>query len=244
MLEIRIGLCIAMLALAAIIDLRNREIPDKIWIGFGATGLALVFVELLSGNMDVASRALGPELFRYVMDIGIISAAGYGIYRSGLVGGADSKALIVVAVLLFSFRANYSIHDLPALTVLTNAVVLSLGHLVYNTARNLVDAMKGGRIFEGFEEEGGLRKALAVVTGFRTSSRRGFLFAMEEYNESGKKKFLFNPAAYDDFVSSEQGGRIWVTQALPFIVYITLGFLVAVFYGDLIGKIILTALGA
>ena len=244
MLEIRIGLCIAMLALAAIIDLRKREIPDKIWIGFGGAGLAVVVVELLSGNGDVASNALGAELFRYILDIGIISAAGYGIYRSGLVGGADSKALIVVAVLLFSFRANYSIHDLPALTVLTNAVMLSLGHLVYNAARNLADVMRGGRIFEGFEAEGGMRKALAVVTGFRTDSRRGFLFAMEEHDESGKKKFLFNPAAYGDFVNSEKAGRIWVTQALPFIVYITLGFLTAVFYGDLMGTIIRSAIGA
>jgi len=240
MLEVRIGLCIAMLALAAIIDIRKREIPDKIWLGFGGAGLALVLVEILGGNTGIAPGALGREIFRYILDIGIISAAGYGIYRSGLVGGADSKALIVVAVLLFSFRANYSIHDLPALTVLTNAVLLSLGHLVYNVARNLAAVIRGERIFEGFEQEGGIRKALAAVTGFRTSSRRGFLFSMEEQDESGRKKFRFNPTAYDDFVTSNEGGRIWVTQALPFIVYITLGLLVTLFYGDVIGAIIRT----
>jgi archaeal preflagellin peptidase FlaK len=243
--ELRITACIAMLALAAIIDVKKREIPDKIWLGFGAFGALLAILQFTSGPDDVlfGSPPSINALFPYLLGIGIMAPIGYAVYKTGLFGGADSKALVALAVLMPTYDgALFKIHGFTALTVLTNALIISMSQLVFNSARNLVAIAKGVPIFEGIEE-GTARKALAFAMGYRSTSAQGYLFPMEGIDESGKRKFAFNPARYDEFVEEQEDQQtsqrpMWVTQALPFIVYIALGFGVALTIGDIFGAII------
>ena len=253
--EIRILACGAMLVLASAIDIKKREIPDKVWLGFGGFGILMAVLDVLNGTLRLGipfqpEGAGGSNLTSYILSIGIIAPIAYAIYRTGLYGGADSKALIVIAILVPPFVIGSlnvaTIHGFSALTVLTNAVILSIAHIGYNILRNGLALAKGSRLFEGFEESPG-RKALAFAIGYRTLAPRGYLYAMECLDQdSGKRKFRFSPAAYDDFVEEQHeetdqgtvpvernnGKGVWVTQALPFIVYIAAGFLATLFVGD------------
>jgi len=255
--EVRILACGTMLLLAAVIDIKKREIPDKVWLGFGSFGILMAVLDVLNGTfrLGIAFQSDGAEgnnLMNYFISVGIIAPIAYAIYRTGLYGGADSKALIVIAILVPPFIIGSlnvaTIHGFSALTVFTNAVILSITHICYNMIRNGLALAKGLRLFEGFEESTG-RKALAFAIGYRSSAPRGYLYSMEcEDQDSGKRKFRFNPAAYDDFVREEEqyeetfkaaipfernnGKGIWVTQALPFIVYIAAGFLATLLVGD------------
>ncbi len=248
-IELRIAACAAMLIVAAVIDIRKREIPDKIWLGFGGFGLLLTALEFS------IQQSLTP-LFSYALGIGIITPIAFLVYKTGLFGGADSKALITIAILFpwFNEGIQFKIHDFTAFTVLTNALLISMSQLAFNAVRNLMALARGRRIFDGIEESA-TRKALAFATGYSTSSSSGYLFPMEMIDESGKRKFVFNPARYEEFLgedieqddqsgelltasSTSQPREIWVTQALPFIVYLAIGFALAITVGDLLGAII------
>ena len=251
-----------MLAIASIIDIKKREIPDKIWLGFGGFGILMAILETLNGTLQMSipiqsqpgTFTANNNLFNYLVGIGIIAPIAYAIYRTGLYGGADSKAIILIAVLIPpSIIVNLNvamIHGFSGLTVLTNAVILSLATLCYNTIRNSLELAKGSKLFEGFEEST-IRKALAFAVGFRTHTPRGYLYSMESIDEgSGKRKFIFNPGAYEDFVEEEHTSlsgefvrstgaeRVWVTQALPFIVYIAAGFIMMLLVGDFMALLI------
>jgi archaeal preflagellin peptidase FlaK len=265
LIELRIAACAAMLLIAAIIDIKKREVPDKIWVGFGAFGAllaALEFTGLTNGIFgNTSTTNASNQLVGYFLGIGLMAPIGYVIYKTGLFGGADSKALIAIAVLVPSFgggiisTASY-FHEFAAFTILTNALIISMVQLVFNSARNTIALTRGERIFEGIEESTP-RKILAFVIGYRSKDAHGYLFPMEGIDELGKRMFSFNPAKYDEFIDDgeedvvvatevdgesgvevkENNDGIWVTQALPFIVYIAIGFVIAVTFGDLLGLV-------
>jgi len=257
LIEVRIAICAAMLILAAMIDWKKREIPDKIWVGFGAVGVTLIVIEfvfptLIPTNSLITSpsnslemdKAPISKLFNYLLGIGIILPIAYGIYKTSLFGGADSKALIAIAVLLPAYDGMlFKLHDFVAMTVLTNALIISMSYVLYNIAKNSLEIARGKRIFEGFEESAS-RKALAFTMGHRSTSEKGYLFAMEGYDGSGKHKFVFNPAQYDDFVvPTEKKDPLWVTSAMPFIVFLAVGFGITIFLGDLLAVLMSGAFG-
>jgi len=224
-LEIRIIACAAMLVLASVMDLKKREISDKVWVSFAGLGLLITAIEFSSNSTN---------LFQYGLGVAITVPIAYGIYRTGLFGGADAKALVAIAMLVPFYDMPFKIHGFTSLTVLTNATILTLANVVHNIVRNSIDLVKGKAVFEGFEESG-LRKALAFITGFKAAAPNGYLFAMES-NYSGKRRFNFHPAGYYDYVSTNSK-NLWVTPALPFIVYMAFGFLSMIIFGDLIALI-------
>jgi archaeal preflagellin peptidase FlaK len=245
LIELRLAACAAMLVVAAIIDIKKREIPDKIWLGFGGLGVVLATLEF--SNSSTSSSLM----FKYILGIGIVCPIAYSVYKTGLFGGADSKALIAIAILFpwFNEWALFKLHGFTALTVLSNALLVSMLQLAFNATRNLIALAQGRSIFEGIDESAG-RKVLALATGYRTNSLSGYLFPMETIDKSGRRKFVFNPARYEEFVveqdvcdpiftySKSQEKGMWVTQALPFILYLAVGFALTVTVGDLLGAII------
>ncbi|RMF32348.1 MAG: A24 family peptidase [Candidatus Nitrosothermus koennekii] len=219
MLEIRIAICLVMLIIASIMDLKKREISDKVWIISGSIGIILLIID--HSNLD---------LF-YAISLGIVSIIAYAIYGTGMFGGADAKALVVISLLLPYYEINNSIHNIPALTVLTNGVILTIVNVFHNIIRNSIDILRGNKIFDGFNEPLS-RKILAFILGFKAKKINGYLFLMEDEG----KRFRFHVNAYDDFV--EDARDVWVTAALPFIIYMTIGFVIMLIYGDIVGSII------
>ena len=59
MLEIRLVACTVMLILASILDLKNREISDKVWIVFGGLGLILTSFEFIVNSLNLLQFGIG-----------------------------------------------------------------------------------------------------------------------------------------------------------------------------------------
>ena len=226
-----IAACACMLAIASILDIKSREIPDKVWLAFGGAGLLITVAAVLDGSLPYGV-SLPAFLVRHAIGIAIISAIGYAAYRTGLLGGADPKALVTIAILIPTLEPAARLHDIVALTVFTNALIVSLAGMLCNVARNALSVARGVPIFDGVAESG-VRKALAFAVGFPASSSGKYLFAMEDRDELGRRRFVFNPARYNDFAQPSDK-RMWVTQALPFIVYIGIGFALTLVAGDLL----------
>lgn len=242
-LELRIATCACMLAVASILDIRSREIPDKVWLIFGGIGATLTAIELLdtpTGNRIAFS-------VHYAIGIALMSSIGYATYRAGLFGGADPKALLAIAVILPTYSAGYfTLHDFAAISILSNALIASITAMLYNVIRNSISVARGVPIFEGMSE-GRMKRALAFAVGFPSSSPGKYVFEMEATDDTGNRRFRFNPASYGDFAPSGQQQeeesknrrRTWVTPALPFIVYIGIGFVINLVIGDLFALLLL-----
>ena len=213
---LRIIIASSMLFIATVIDIKKREVHDSLWIVYGIISIILVIPELQNTDM----------LTQIGMSVGIISPISLLLWRIGLFGGADAFALIVLAglapfAMLFEFQVT-------PLTTLLNASLFSLIILPINAVRNIYAILTKQNIFEGFEESKH-RMILACFVGIKQNAPR-HSFSIEE-NVGNIKKFKFTPSHAEnaEFCKSN---HTWVTPGIPFLLYITAGFIMQIFFGD------------
>ena len=88
------------------------------------------------------------------------------------------------------------------------------------------------KIFEGFENEKLYRKIFALLIGYKTKKIKKRFATSIEKNINGKKKFVFSLLENEiEFIENE---NIWVTPSLPLIVFILIGYIVNILYGDIL----------
>jgi len=214
---IGIGLALTMLIVGSIIDVWKREIHDYYWIGFGVLGFLFVFIsEDLTSNLLTIGFAL------------IIAPFAILMWRLGLFGGADAFALIAIAVI--APLATISENQITPFTTLSNAAILFVVPFLINITRNIIAKIKGENIFEGFDESTG-KKIAASLMGYKAKNPK-FGFAIEK-TEKGKKKFYFalHHAENQEFCTKQ---NTWITPGVPYLLLITAGFIIQIFYGDII----------
>ncbi len=214
---IGIGLALIMLIVGSIIDVWKREIHDYYWIGFGTVGFLLVFI----------SSDLIPNLLTIGFAL-IIAPFVILMWRIGLFGGADAFALIALAVI--APMATISENIITPFTTLSNAVILFLIPFLINVIRNIVSQSKGENIFDGFDENVG-KKFAAILIGYKAKNPK-FGFAIEK-TVNGKKKFdlAFQHAENQEFCTKP---NTWITPGIPYLLLITGGFILQLFYGDIL----------
>jgi preflagellin peptidase FlaK len=228
-LDLNIFLAALMLLLTSYLDMKKREVPDKVWIIFGAIGVILQIYEV---EFSIT------KLFYLILAIVLSAVIGMGIFFAGLYGGADGKALIVLAVLFPFVNPHVGVYPVAPLIVLTNGILLSMLLPLSLFFLNIVRIIRGRDIFEGFSEPLH-RKILAAFLGYKSKGKpRDFQFSMEKKEENqeggGGKKFDFS-LMQEEFETSP---GTWVTPGIPLLVFFTAGFFVLLFYGDLVISVI------
>jgi preflagellin peptidase FlaK len=214
---IGIGLALTMLILGSIIDVWKREIHDYYWIVFGSVGFLLVFID--------------PNIISNLLTIGfalIIAPFVILVWRLGLFGGADAFALIALAVI--APMVTISENAVTPFTTLSNAAILFIFPFLINLMRNIVAQIKGNNIFEGFDESM-IKKIIAVLIGYKAKNPK-FGFAIEKI-ENGKKKInlTIHHAENQEFCTKP---NTWITPGIPYLLLITGGFILQLFYGDIL----------
>ena len=214
---IGIGLALTMLIVGSIIDVWKREIHDFYWIGFGVFGFLLVFI---SSDLIFNLLTIGFAL--------IIAPFVILMWRLGLFGGADAFALIALAVI--APMATISENPITPFTALSNAAILFVIPFLMNVLRNTIAQIKGEQIFEGFDESVG-KKIVAILMGYKAKNPK-FGFAIEK-TENGKKKLDlgFHHAEHQEFCTKP---NTWITPGIPYLLLITGGFVIQIFYGDVL----------
>ena len=217
-----IALALTMLIVGSIIDIRKREIHDYYWIGFGSVGFLLLFID--------------PDLVPNLLTIGfalIIAPFVILLWRMGLFGGADAFALIALAVI--APMVTFSENAVTPFTTLSNAAILFVIPLLINVMRNVIAQIKGENIFEEFDASTA-KKSAAILMGYRAKNPR-FGFAIEK-TENGMKKFdlAMHHAENQEFCTKP---NTWITPGIPYLLLIAGGFIIQLFYGDIIlGRIL------
>ncbi|PCN49923.1 hypothetical protein B6U99_07185 [Candidatus Geothermarchaeota archaeon ex4572_27] len=231
----RASIAIAALAYASWSDLRSREVSDVVWIALVVAAAPMVALEAYTGHLP---------LHLLLGSIAVSLALGAIIYLLGLFGGADAKALWCLGVALPtpppSPARPMPVSPIFTLSVFDNTVALAALTSIYALIRNLAYWARGGRLFEGLSEPLH-RRALAMLIGYKVDPSRvregGFYFLMEEVVE-GRRRLklgaLLRAAKAEEFVREGLSGEVWATPALPMIVYMLAGLVVALTVGDLV----------
>jgi preflagellin peptidase FlaK len=218
---VRIFLCIIMLSIATVFDIRKREISDLIWVVFGTLSIGIIF--LYSSPTE--------EILKVGISAMVIPVA-FLIWRVGFFGGADAFAIITISILAPGISLTETI--ITPFSTLTNAISLSLITILVNITRNVASLLLGKNIFDGFDETA-TKKILAMFIGYRASNPK-YAFSMEQETTHGKKlNIALHHAENSEFCNRKD---TWVSPAVPYMMYITAGFIAQLFMGDILLKII------
>ena len=216
-MHLRIILAVTMLGIASYTDIVKREISDYIWVIFGVASIGLIFLE---PQLDETLFAIGISM--------IVAPFVILIWRLGLFGGADAFAIIVLASLVPQITLTEN--TITPFTTLTNAVILSIIPMFINLGRNLLRMATKQEIFEGFDETKS-RQILAMFVGYKAKNPK-HSFSIER--KAGKKKKLNLSLQHAEYAPFCTKPDTWVTPGIPYMLFITGGFVLQLFYGDII----------
>ncbi len=247
----KFSLVLILLSYASWSDWCTREVSDNVWIVFALGGLTLTISEVfLTKDFTL--------LFLLILSFSVIFLICFSFSYFGLVGEADSKAFICLA-LTFPWPPK-TVKPILGITLpifplsfLTNALALSLSVIVFVFIKNILWKFKDGKnLFKGFETEAFYKKVLMVFVGYKIEKKKLrntiHLSVAEKLvkNKDGKLRRSLELSPYitdllKKFNLEDLPEEVWVTPRIPMIIFILAGFLVTIFLGDIIFYLIFRA---
>jgi len=250
---------LAFLIYASWRDYKVREVSNKVWLFYGPIALALSLADLLLYDSS--------QLVLFGVSVGLTVGIAFLLFYSGGFGGADSKALMCIAVALPFAPTLFTplLGNSPTsqvifpLTIFSNGVLFAAASGIYLIARNFVWHRKTGeKMFSGtLSSEPVWKKMLVLITGYKVTvaklKEKWHIFPMEDVNEDVENNLERKLAVvpHDDdgrnkiverLSKAVDAGKIdnyvWATPGLPMLIFITLGLIVALSFGDIIWLLI------
>lgn len=235
---IRTGVALAMLGYGSFRDLKTREVHDLLWVAGGGAGLVLDAYELFLGSLTVRQLAFS---------VGFMAAVGLVLGYLRLFGGADLLAFIALSVIhprapvYLQINWGWSPPFYP-FTLISNTAFAGIVAPLFAFARNLGAVSGGADLFERHRDVSVLRKVALMFTAVnvRLGNVRGppYQYPLEEPGGGVRLR----PDIWDDGKAAEEFRllgergveRVWVSATLPYLVLITVGYLLSVVFGDVL----------
>lgn len=236
-----------------------------VWVAFAPPALALTSLQVFLFAPQ--------SWFIHVLSFATTSALSIVLFYAGAFGGADAKALICLSLALPTYPVyfsqhfpqhffSYVVHFFFPITTFCNAALLAALSVFYAVTRNyLWKGRTGERLFKGFEKESKWRKVLTFLCGYKVGAEElekwWYLYPLEDVHvgEAGEieRKLIVMPKdeerekVVERILNAAGQGKlpeeVWATPGLPFIIFITAGFIVALVFGDVLMVVLSSALG-
>ena len=201
------------------------------------------------------------------------SAIALVLFYTGGFGGADSKAFMCIAlalpfapIALFTPLITEAISPqsqfLFPITIFGNSVLFAAATGIYMILRNILWHRKTKTImFAGsLKSESWGKKLLILITGYKMNinklKEKWHIFPMEDIDDSEKEKnrrliVVPNEESRDKIVErlsdAAASGKIdyyvWATPGLPMLIFVTLGLIVALVFGDMVWLLVRFIIG-
>jgi preflagellin peptidase FlaK len=232
---LRLCIGVSMLGYGSYSDVKSREISDVVWLIMGVSGVFFACIGLFTDSLSFF------QLFKSLI-VGAIFAFLFYILNFG---GADVKAIISLSLLFPNYPFFYLFHlrlplmgvppvDLFVLSMLTNALIIAISapfalFLLNSFRRNFSPLM-----FIGWK---------VSISDLRR--KKNYKLMHEIKTVSGKEKYVWGGiepteeilSSLEELEREKKIAGVWITPELPFILYLTAGFLIAIFYGDFISTL-------
>jgi preflagellin peptidase FlaK len=245
---IRVGLSMIMLGYTSWIDIKTREIYDLVWVIFGGLGLAISIYELYINSF---------QLYDFLVPVAFAAAVSLVLGYLGLFGGADVLAFITLAILnplpprLLKPSLDI-VSSIYPITLVSNSAMSGVAISIIILVRNLILILQGEQLFK-YSRVSILKKTVIMFSGYRIDLEkvRGppYHYPLEVPQEEDNE-LVFMPDIMDDDAAFEvfdelkkQGvTRTWVSYTLPFLLFITIGYVLSLLVGDIILYVITRAI--
>jgi preflagellin peptidase FlaK len=260
----KILLSLAFLVYASLSDYKTREVSNRVWVFFAPVAFALTFTELFLSDFSL--------LPFYGLCFGLTTAFTIILFYAGGFGGADAKALMCLALAL-PFHPQELLTPLSGevspimqlffpLTVFSNSVLLAALTAIYMLFHNLLWQRKTGKkLFEGEQKSESIgKKILVLITGYKIPIKRlkekWHLYPMEDIEKRENRtvrKLVALPkdegrdSIVERLAEAVEAGEIqdmvWATPGLPMLIFMTIGLIIALFFGDMVWVFVRFLLG-
>ena len=244
---LRVLVSLSFLLASSWYDYKSREVSNRMWILFAPIGFTLT---LLQCYLEYIIRGNPMIFFSWILSPAVTTGISLSLFYAGFFGGADAKALICLSIAIpiyprFSPARFNVMMPLFPLAVLINAVLASsmlvLAIFCYNMIRYL--QLKGS-LFKGLEHEPCWKKILVFITGIKVNPEKQkdnshfnpLEYLTKEKNGEITRHLKISPRLEEENSREfeELNGQTWATPGLPFLIFVTIGFVVAIFFGDFI----------
>jgi preflagellin peptidase FlaK len=247
-------------------DYKTREVSNRVWVIYAPIALALSLTDLFLYEPSM--------LPFYGLSFGVTAGIALLLFYAGGFGGADSKALMCIALALpFAPLALFTPMIAGAvsptsqlifpITIFGNAVLFAAASGIYMIMRNFIWHKKTKtKMFQGtLASESIGKKFLVLITGYKMTvskvQEKWHIFPLEDIEESDvslKRKLVIVPhdegreKIVERLSQAAQEGKIdgyvWATPGLPMLIFVTLGLVVALVLGDFVWLLVRLLFGA
>ena len=211
----------------------------------------LLSIMLVSGVVfvlfDILTHGISYILYVFI-SAGFMFVIVYILFQLGIFGGADAKSLIVLSIIFpayptfKAFEYSFPLHkpsiDSFAFSILGNAIILIFIFLIGLAAYNIMKM--GIRIDNPWYIFIGYKTKISQLVNKHVRLLQDLNIVDRDVELHYRRGELDDRMIHELKNLSEKGlikDYVWVTPKLPFMIPMTMGFYVAVFYGDLASEL-------
>jgi archaeal preflagellin peptidase FlaK len=253
----QVALTAVILVYASWSDYKTREVSNRVWVVYAPIALALSLAEFLlyaPSQLPLFGLSVAVTVgFAFLL---FYTGAFGGADSKAFMCIALSLPFFPIALItpLIADGLSPLSQIIFPITILTNGVLLAAASALYLLIRNLArKASTGQALFEGtLAKESVGKKALVLLTGQKfslaTLKAKWHVYPMEDVVENAEgeveRKIMILPKdeGRDEVVArlsrAAEAGKIsstvWATPGLPMLIFVTVGFVLALFVGDIV----------
>jgi archaeal preflagellin peptidase FlaK len=261
----RVAVSVAFLGYASWKDYQAREVRNLVWAFYAPIALALTAIEFIFYS-PTSPLFLG-------LSIGVTVLFAFILFYAGGFGGADSKALICIALALpfaptalalpvISQGQSPTMLIMFPLTIFTNSVLFAALSGLYLLLHNLVWHKKNSQkmFADSLAKESVAKKILVMITGYRVSivklKEKWHIFPLEDLQIEGEtvtRKLVIVPKDEGRSEIIERlsaaidakkiDSKVWATPGLPMLIFVFVGLIAALVFGDVVWILVKAVLG-
>jgi preflagellin peptidase FlaK len=164
-LLLRILVALASLGYASARDVKEREVPNKVWALSIPVCLMLTLLDLEAGNVTISA---------VLISLASALTLGFLLFYFGFYGGADVKGLVLIAIAAPAYPYSDGsllalVFPMPFVLIFFFSTLLTASFPVLISAWNLADVLKGKNPLRGIEEKNRFKRLLLLATSRRIS---------------------------------------------------------------------------